>query len=240
MGIGSPSALGQEDTKRQMDKKSYIKQIEQYYNRNISSHELIELGMTPDILLKYGAAKLPLVMQQSTLTKCIRKQTGSRSAHNLPRSIIESLPEQIENPIYLIQDKERDSIAIISDAIDKDNNKILIAIKLKETRKEIQVNEIKSVYGKTNLREYLIKNADKNQVNIINKKKAEKLSRVLGLQLPTTLIASSYNKNVSLKEDKVNDQNSIYVKLQQNKEKIRNQSNSFSQKQKETYRDYNR
>ena len=33
--------------------------------------------------------------------------------------------------------------------------------KLKETRKEIQVNEIKSVYGKTNLREYLIKNADK-------------------------------------------------------------------------------
>lgn len=171
MGIGSPSALGQEDTKRQMDKKSYIKQIEQYYNRNISSH---------------------------------------------------------------------DSIAIISDAIDKDNNKILIAIKLKETRKEIQVNEIKSVYGKTNLREYLIKNADKNQVNIINKKKAEKLSRVLGLQLPTTLIASSYNKNVSLKEDKVNDQNSIYVKLQQNKEKIRNQNNSFSQKQKETYRDYNR
>lgn len=183
---------------------NYLKQIEKYYNRKLQSHELIILGMTPAILIKYGAPVLPLVMQQSTLTKCIRKTTGSRSAHNLPRSIIERLPEQINNPIFLIRDQERNSIALISDAKDQNNSNILIAIRLNEKRKEIQVNEIKSVYGKTSLKEYLYKHLELKQLNIVDRKKAEILSRVLGLQLPTTLIASSYIKNVPSGNEKVN------------------------------------
>ena len=57
---------------------------------------LIELEKTPELLQKYGAPALPLVMQQSTLTKCVRKATASRSAHDLPRKVIKALPEQIK------------------------------------------------------------------------------------------------------------------------------------------------
>lgn len=70
-------------------KNTYLSQINDYYNKNLSSHVLIELGATPRYLVNYGVPELPLVMQQSTLTKCIRKATGSRSAHNLSRNIIE-------------------------------------------------------------------------------------------------------------------------------------------------------
>lgn len=185
-------------------KDTYLEQINKYYDRKLSSHALISLGITPELLKKFGAPDLPLVMQQSTLTKCIRKPTGSRSAHELSRNIIETLPEQINNPIFLVQDKERNSIALISDAKDKAGHSILIAIRMDERRKEMQVNEIKSIYGKTSLKEYLYRHMELKQLNVIDNEKAGMLSRVLGLQLPTTLTASSHNKNIASENPKVN------------------------------------
>lgn len=185
-------------------KDTYLEQINKYYNRKLSSHSLITFGMTPELLKKFGAPDLPLVMQQSTLTKCIRKPTGSRSAHELSRNIIETLPEQINNPIFLVQDKERNSIALISDAKDKAGHSILIAIRMNENQKKMQVNEIKSIYGKTSLMEYLYRHMELKQLNVIDNEKAGMLSRVLGLQLPMALTASSYNKNIASENKKVN------------------------------------
>lgn len=185
-------------------KDTYLEQIKKYYNRKLSSHELISLGTTPEIMRKFGAPDLPLVMQQRTLTKCIRKPTGSRSAHELTRNIIETLPEQINNPIFLVQDRERNSIALISDAKDKAGHSILIAIRMNEKQKAMQVNEIKSIYGKTNLKEYLYKHIDLKQLNVIDNEKAGMLSRVLGLQLPTALTASSHNQTIASESRKVN------------------------------------
>ena len=185
------------------DRQKYLEQIDAYYSRRLSSHAIIELGMPPKILQEFGAPDLPLVMQQSTVTKCVRKSTGSHSAHELSRDIIEKLPEQINSPIFLIKDEERNSIALISDVKDIHDNNILIAIRLNEKRKNIQVNEIKSVYGKTSLKEYLVKNIESKQLYIIDNKKAEKLSRVLGLQLPTTLITFSYKQNIAPYADSV-------------------------------------
>lgn len=186
--------------------KAYLEQIEKYYKKKLKSHDLVQLGKTPKLLIQFGAPELPIVIQQSTITKCIRKPTGSRSAHDLPRSVIESLPEQIRNPIFLIQDKERNSISLISSMTDKKNNHILIAIRLNEKRKEIQVNEVKSIYGKTNLKEYLKKYIKESQLHVVDRKKAEILSRVLGLQLPTTLTASSYNRRLAPHNEKVNNE----------------------------------
>ena len=59
---------------------------------------------------------------------------------------------------------------------------------------------------KRKLKEYLQKHMEENQLNVIDSKKAEMLSRVLGLQLPTTLITSSYDKNITLRNQKVNSQ----------------------------------
>ncbi len=184
--------------------KTYLEQIDKYYKKKLKSHDLVRLGKTPELLIQFGAPELPVVMRQNTITKCIRKPKGSRSAHDLPRSIIESLPEQIKNPIFLIQDKNRNTISLISSMTDKKNNHILIAIFLNAKHKEIQVNEVKSIYGKTSLKEYLQKHIEENQLNIMDTKKAELLSRVIGLQLPQALIASSYDKRIAPQSRKVN------------------------------------
>lgn len=185
-------------------RNTYLNQINDYYNRSLSSHVLIELGSTPGYLINYGVPDLPLVIKQSTLTKCVRKSTGSRSAHELSRDIIEQLPEQIENPIFLITEKERNSIALISDTEDKMGDKILTAILLNTELNANKVNEIKSVYGKTNLKEFLQKHMNKNQLHVIDNEKAERLSRVIGLQLPKALITSSYIKTIPSVNEKVN------------------------------------
>lgn len=192
------------DKKVKTDKQKYLEQIEAYYSRRLSSHTIIELGMTPKILQEFGAPDLPLVMQQSTVTKCVRKSTGSRSAHELSRDIIEKLPEQISSPIFLIKDEDRNSIALISDTKDRNNNNILIAIRLNTTQKNThRVNEIKSIYGKTSLREYLTKYAEKKQLHIVDDKKAERLSRIVGLQLPMAEITFDRKQNIAPHVDSV-------------------------------------
>lgn len=187
-----------------MDKEKYTRQIDAYYKKRLRSYEMLSLGETPEVLTQRGVPKLPLVMKQSTLTKCVRKSTGSRSAHDLPRSVIEAVPDQICNPIFLLQDKESQSIALISDMEDRDRNKILIAIRLRELKDGVEVNEIKSIYGKTKLFEYLNRHMEKGQLEVVDTKKAESLSRVIGLQLPKALITSNHDNNVPRQEHKVN------------------------------------
>ena len=93
--------------------------------------------------------------------------------------------------------------------IDKKNCNILIAIRLNERRMEIQVNEVKSIYGKTSLKEYLEKHIAEDRLNVIDSKKAEILSRVIGLQLPKALINSSYDKRIAPQSRKVNKEKKI-------------------------------
>lgn len=229
--------------------KAYLEQIDKYYNKKLKPYCVIEMGMTPDILIKYGASQLPLIMLQSTITKCIRRHTGSRSAHELPRNIIETLPEQIGKPIFIIQDRSRESISIISDAEDKKGNKILIAIRLDTIQNKNRVNEIKSVYGKTSLKEYLQKHIEVNQLNIIDSKKAEMLSRVIGFQLPQALITSSYDRKIAHHSGKVNkekrqdsdfqgkNKQSIHKKLENFQKKI-NQGNEKEHHPAQTKQEY--
>lgn len=127
------------DKKAKTDKQKYLKQIDAYYSKQLSSHAIIELGMTPKSLQELGAPALPLIIQQSTVTKCIRKSTGSRSAHELSRDIIEKLPEQINSPIFL----------------------------------------------------------EKKQLCIVDDKKAERLSRIVGLQLPMAETTFDCKKNIA-------------------------------------------
>ncbi|MDE5818304.1 MAG: hypothetical protein K2N41_04930 [Lachnospiraceae bacterium] len=220
-----------------IDRKSYLKQIDQFYSHRLNRFASIYVGTTPDVLVSYGAPKLPLVIRQSILTKCIRKATGSRSAHELPRDVIENLPEQMEHPIFLIRDKARDSIALISDYQDQNNNSILIAIKLNEDENSMKVNSIKSIYGKASLKEYLQKNAELQQLHIIDNKKAERLSRLVGFQLPQALIASSHNMNLSPGQKNVNNKISVLDKLESNKKRIHETHPEKMEKSHERHRE---
>ena len=84
------------------------------------------------MLQELGAKELPLVLKQSNLRKCIREPSGSRSAHQLSREIIEKVPELVEKPIIVVEEKQRNSLALLCDYKNSAGQNLLIAVKLSE------------------------------------------------------------------------------------------------------------
>lgn len=175
-----------------MDKKKYLEQIDKFYKGKLDSFKLIEAGTTPRVLLEAGAKPLPLIMKQSTLRKCIREPRGNRSAHQIERQFVEQLPDHLENPVLIINDKKRNSIALINDYKDKNGFNILIAILKEQNVSGNLVNEIKSIYGKEHMKEYLLKEEIRDGLKIVDNKKAKEMFRVIGLQLPKALTTLDY------------------------------------------------
>lgn len=110
-------------------------------------------------------------------------------------------------------------------------------IRLNEDENSMKVNSIKSIYGKVSLKEYLQKNAEAGQLHIVDDKKAERLSRLVGFQLPQALTAPSYNKNLASGRENVNNKNAVLDKLEKNKQRIhdkeRNQAGKIHERHRE-------
>lgn len=82
------------------------------------------------------------------MAKCIRAPRGSKSAHNLSRAIIETLPTQILSPVFVVNEWQRNSFAIITDYKDQNKNHMLIALKLLSEVQNLSVREKLAEYEK--------------------------------------------------------------------------------------------
>lgn len=121
----------------------------------------------------------------------------------LERSLIERLPDILKEPVLIVEEKDRNSFALLSDVKDQKGNAILIAIRTGNYLYGKEVNEVKSVYGKENLQDYLQKH-ERCDIHIMDNKRASQLSPSIGLQLPKPPTAPSYNKTISDEERHVN------------------------------------
>lgn len=193
----------------------YQEQLDKYFSGRLKSNEIIHVGSTPEYLVKLGASMLDIVMKQKTLIKCTRDHKGSRSAHELSRQMMESLPEQIAAPALVVEEKSRNSFALISDSRDREGRFMLTAIKLNATVQNIVVNEVTSFYGRENLRFYLEKH-EKSEVHIIDMKKAKSLFTLLRLQLPTPSKVFDHVEMIAPASQIVNTPNSLLKKLGDN------------------------
>lgn len=184
-------------------KHDYLDQIDQFYRRSLpSNREIVVLRYTPKYLIRLGAKQLPIVIKQSILNKCIRHPKGSRSAHNLSRDIIEGIPGEVKNPIIVVKDKERNTLVLICQGVDQEGNNLLIALQLNNLLYGNEINEIKSIYGKKHLLEYL-KRQNVMDIYIIDKEKVNTLSPSIGFRLPKPPTDIDYVNNISIYSDSV-------------------------------------
>ncbi|MCM1125022.1 MAG: hypothetical protein NC429_00985 [Lachnospiraceae bacterium] len=182
---------------------NFLYNIEKFYTGELKSNQIIPIEKTPKYLQILGVPPLPIIIKQSTLAKCIRTAKGSRSAHNLDRKMIETLPEQIRNPILVVEEKERNSLALITDYKDQNGLNMLVALKININIQNMPANEVVSFYGRNNLGIYIGKHA-KADIHIVDKNKAKQLTSLLRLQLPTTLQVLDYTNKLSQGQLKVN------------------------------------
>lgn len=177
-------------------KESFQEQIDRFYQNKLPSSREIRIGKTPEILQKIGARDLPLIMKQSNLRKSIREPKGSRSAHQIGREVIENIPEIVSKPVLVVEEKARNSLALICDSKNQFGHNILIAVQMDQVLYGQKVNEIKSLYGKEHLEKYLGKFPG-SEIHILDKEKAKQLSPSIGLQLSKAPIILDYNNNLS-------------------------------------------
>lgn len=137
--------------------ESFQEQIERFYCRKMTSNEYLQIGYPSHSLLTFGVKDLPIIMKQSTLSKCMRKTRGSKSGHNLSKELIAKIPEIIENPALIVDELDRGSYAFISDEYDTDHHPLLLAIHLEQQIHGKDIHEITSFYGRERLGEYLRK-----------------------------------------------------------------------------------
>ncbi len=159
--------------------QGYLEQIDKFYKGQLGSERVIQMGKTPDILLSLGVRQLPMVMKQSTLRKCIREPRGSRSAHQLGREIIEQLPERMEKPVWVIDNPAKQGLLLITEAEDIKYRKVVAAVCFNSSLKGMEVNEVKSAYGRENLYEFIKREKEAGHIVYENKTKARHLLRFI-------------------------------------------------------------
>ena len=147
-----------------------------------------DLGTTPDVLIKHGAKKVPVIMS----VDCVAKVTGMKNdfGHNIAIDEIAKLPSQLNDPILLFKGNYPDSFVALTEIVDKHGHDVVVAIHINKLEKRTKITKIASLYSKTddygNNKIVRYVQSQINQGNLIDASiiKAPNWFTIRGLQLP--------------------------------------------------------
>lgn len=217
-------------SKNDFSKMDFSKQVELVLNGADTTNSHLLVMQTPEILKKAGLPDLPILITAKHV-KTITQSSGKSKAnyHGIDAKIIKDIPKYIADPVMIADSLTRkDSIVVVTDALDSSKNPIIAAIKL-NGRGEINncyidANILTSAYGKDNFKIFLKNIVLSNGLIYWNKEKSQRLSVNLGLQLPDIMTSlrsdsiihrteafvnisnkkiSSYTRSVVIKETKM-------------------------------------
>ncbi len=158
----------------------------------------IDLGTTPDILVKHGAPKKSLIMFEDCIVKC----TGGKHAISL--SELSKLPEQVNDPILLFKGSVKDSFVALTEMKDKNSHDVIVAVHFNRHKDRMMINKIASAYSKTDdegknrIKGYVMSNIREGNLLDASEKKAPIWFTSRGLQLPKlvqTIIDANNSKS---------------------------------------------
>ena len=90
--------------------------------------------------------------------------------HNLGFYFIEQLPNQLANPAAILKSKnQKNSLAVVSEMIDTNNNTVLIVVYLDKNGRININNEVTSAYGKGGYKSFIEQNRKSGNVLYENK-----------------------------------------------------------------------
>ncbi len=197
-----------EENKFQYSKKPFAEQVDDVlHDKDTSSTHVLVSSATPALLLEAGVPELPILITAKHI-KTIVGASGELKGtyHGMSANILKKIPEYIQNPIMIADSvTQEDSIVLITDALDEQKRPVIVSIHINGNgaieRKYLDANIITSAYGKDGIGTFIKKLADKKAVFYWNKKKSQRLSVNLGLQLPN--IITSLDSNTIIRKTNV-------------------------------------
>lgn len=163
-------------------------------NPNTDINSMVKLrDFTPEQLVSVGVSDLPMLVRKGhlrenilTITEAENKgySTKGKHYHGLGIETYMNAIDSLDNPIAVYQytDKgnySKDNFIVLTEVKDSDNNNIIVPIEIHKrgqyNKVEIDINRIKTTYGKNNSNYFddMVKNG--SLVEIYNKKRSAKL-----------------------------------------------------------------
>jgi predicted RNA methylase len=173
-------------------KNEYEQTLSKITEGKLPDEQHVFLGMTPRIYEELGFQRLPMAMTTTHLFQTLHTSSEwhtDKNYHDLGEDILRQIPEQLKNPLFVLQSavKETDIVSVIA-LKDKDNNQIIVPVAYSQKGNingaEIEINLVKSIYGKENFQSWLNEAVKDNRLLYIDKKKTEP---VLVRTLPHTI-----------------------------------------------------
>ena len=169
-----------EDDKYIFKQNKFEEILAQVAEGKLPNDSHIFLGMTPRIYEEVGLLRLPMAMTGKHLYSTLRASGDIENVnyHNLGEDILRQLPEQLKKPLCIIQSdiNETDIVSIIA-LKDKNNNQIVVPVAYSQKGNfngaEIDINLVKSIYGKEGFEQWLEEAIKDNRLLYINKKETE-------------------------------------------------------------------
>ncbi len=182
---------------------SFENQIENYvFGRMKSGSELYVMSNSRDLHLDNDLVeKLPIVMKQSVL----RKTQGKHSDDGLTFDDLSKIPNWIKStPLVLDSLTVSNSVVVIVDdpALTRDlDTHVILAIHLDIEKNKVSINEISSIYRRSDI-EYMVKNVYELNKNLYVNKKTSDWILNNGVQFPEQI--ANHLRNNCITFEKIN------------------------------------
>ena len=172
--------------------KPFKQQLAEYEAKQLPSGTQLVVSDNSKGLAYADFSNNPIVINQTNVEKIIN---GKHS--NIPRNIIENIDTELNNSVFAMDSRTVDNAkVVVLDATDAIGNPIIASLTLDKKNAEILVNELTSVYEKSDFQNYINRTIADGK-NIYTNEKTEQWLIRRGLQLPTRFTTDSvlYNNN---------------------------------------------
>lgn len=151
-------------------------------DKTLASRPLI-IGETPNVLTICGAdSNLPLTITKKVIDKCmrpeIRDESGrltGKTGHGLSEELLRDTLLSLRSPVIILRGSKDNSLVAVTDLMDNQNREVIVTLEFNKMGSVGNVNNITSLYGRTNFIEYLEHQIENGNMVAINIEKADKL-----------------------------------------------------------------
>lgn len=204
---------------------TYEKQINELENGRFGRSDSLYIGAPSDALKSVGFSENPFAMNQSDYRKS-RRSAGnnkSNSAHNVPKDFFDDMPKYLADASMIIDNGDRATIVTSYPMTDtRGNQSFVVAGVWKDNSMESDtVNQVKSVYPRDGLAEYLRRSEEEGKLVILDKEKADSIFAAVGKQYSEGQGAIDFSQNsISQNGGNVNRKFSVSKVVEETKDLI--------------------
>lgn len=155
-------------------------QVDKILNGTYKDSHITLCEKTPKILQEIGIPDKPFVITSKHAYLVIKNEGKYKGVndhyHGLGKETFLRIPSLLQSPIMVFKNHNaKDEVIAVVNAIDKNKNPVILPIKINATGSInhiiVDVNLVKSIYGKNNFQNYIDKNVrDEDMLLIENKK----------------------------------------------------------------------